>query len=153
METQKLSPLYLYKIRVWFWLYVSSWKHWQNKIKLIKQGSEITLIWDTSFMQTNQSNIHSSYKWVRREEVVRKQTSSPERSISTGAAVPLVGSPRQSWKGADATTLSCSFVQSKHALWSPWRFMIWSSVVGLLPCLKNGGRRVGKRPIRRTGCR
>ena len=40
-------------------------------------------------MQTNQSNIHSFYKWVRREVVVRKHTSSLERSISTGAAVPL----------------------------------------------------------------
>ena len=47
-------------------------------------------------MQANQSNIHFAYKLVRREEVVRKQTSSPDRSISMGAAVSLVVSPRQS---------------------------------------------------------
>ena len=60
-------------------------------------------------MQTNQSNIHSSCEWVRREEVVRKQASSP-KGYFEGCRCPSCGKSKAVMKSSrrnDAFLLLC----------------------------------------------
>ena len=70
----------------------------------------------------------------------------------TTAAVPLVGRKKQECICPGGQTPTSCVVPERSALSKPSPFINLSSVVGLHPYLRNGGKQGGKAPIQRIGC-